>query len=207
MATYVTGYKTQTAGTEITSICPPNGDKIPVLRGFSYTAAGTLHNLYVMKAIGMTTTASFTSSGDTTIELAKLDIGMSSAAEDEDIAANDWIAYQTRHGGLEARKVSSVSNNTVTVAATGDAVDDGAKVFGFYEAGRFSSVQLRCAASATTTLDNLHVQAGVPAQDGVEISVTGAGMPLLVVVDNATAAGVLEYCSFEWIDKGNDFYV
>lgn len=205
MATYLTGYKTAAAGTEITSVCPPRENMIAVLRGFSYTAAATLHNLYAMKCLGMTTTASFTASGATTMELAKLDVGESSAAEDEDLAASDWVVYQLRHGGYEARKVSSVSGSTLTISATSDDVDNGAKVYAFYEVARTCHKQIRCAASTTRIFDDLQIQGGIPYQDGGEIAVSGIGMPMLVVVDNATNAGFLEYVSYEWVEAGEEF--
>ncbi len=205
MATYTVGYKTATAGTEITAVCPPNGTKIPVLRGMSYTAAATLHNMYVMSPLGKTTTASFTASGATTMELAKLDVGMTTAAVDEDLAASDWVVYRLRHGGVEARKVSSVSGSTITISATSDDVDNGAEVWGCYEAGRSSNKRIRLTASVRTTLDNLHIQGGIPYQDGVETTVPGSGYPLLCVVDNSTNAGFLEYASFTWVDATEEF--
>lgn len=208
MATYVTGKHTETAGTEITEVCPPNGSMIPVLRGFSYTAAGTEHSLFVIGARGYTTTVTFTASGDTTMDLARNDPGQTSAAVDEDLAAGDWVAYETQYGNLEVREISSISASTITLASgVTDDVATGAKVWAFYEdaATNIGAIEISCAASTTVTYDNLHVQGGVPHQRGVQNSVTGVGMPLLVVVDNATAAGTLEYASFEWIAAEEDF--
>jgi len=50
------------------------------------------------------------------------------------------------------------------------------------------------------------IQGGVHRQQGKEHSKTGVNMPLLVAVDNATNAGVLNYASFEWIDQSNEYY-
>lgn len=203
---YVTGYHTETAGTEIVEICPPNGRKVPVLRGFSYEAGATEHNLYVMAALGYTTTVTFTAATDTTMDIARNDPGKTIANVDEDLAASDWVVYETQYGNLEARKVSSISGSTLTFASgVTDDVATGAKVWACYEAGRSTNKQFRCAASGSTTFDNLHVQGGIPQQDGVQMGVTGQGMPLLVVVDNATNAGKLDYCSFYWVDAAEDF--
>lgn len=205
MATYATGYHTEAAGTEITEVCPPNSDMVPVLRGFSCTVAGTEHNLYVMSPLGVTTAGAPTASGDTTIELAKMDPGQTTAGVDEGLAAGDWIAYETQYGNLEARKISSVSGNDVTIPATTDDVENGAKVWAFYEAGRSTNKQIRLPASGTTTYDNLFIQGGIPHQDGIQTSVTGQGMPMLIVIDNATAASKLEWVSFQWFPANQDF--
>lgn len=205
MPYYTTGRATATAGTEITSICPPQGTMVPVCRGLSYTAAGTAHNAYVTPCRGVTTTVGFTDAGDTTIELAKIDPGRTTAGEYEQLAVSDFVAYQTRYGNVEIREISSVSGSTITIAATTDIVDDGAKVWAFYAPGDVGSVRIPCAANTEVTFDNLFVQGGIPTQDGIEMKVSGVAMPLAVIVDNATAAGVLNWVSYEWIDGSNDF--
>jgi len=50
------------------------------------------------------------------------------------------------------------------------------------------------------------IPGGVNRQQGKEHVVTGVGMPLLVVVDNATNAGVLNYASFEWMEASHEYY-
>lgn len=206
MPYYVSGRQTATAGTEITTVAPPLAGKIPVLRGVSYTADVTAHNVYVMNARGVTTVAEFADTGDTTIELAKSDPGMTTAGEFETLAANDFVAYETRYGDIEVRKISSISGSVITVAATTRMVDIGARVWAFYEAGGLNSVQLPMKASTQVDFDNLMCQGGVNRQQGKEHVVTGVGMPLLVLADNATNAGVLNWASFEWIDADNEYY-
>jgi len=206
MPYYTTGRQTASAGTEITTIAPAVAGHIPVLRGLSYTAGATEHNAYVMSCRGVTTVAEFAAAGDTTIELAKADPGTTTAGEFETLAASDWIAYETRYGDIEIREVSSISGSVVTVAATTRMVDIGARVWAFYELGGLNSVQIPLKASTQVDFDNLMIQGGVHRQQGKEHSKTGVNMPLLVAVDNATNAGVLNYTSFEWIDASNEYY-
>lgn len=206
MTFYTTGRQTASAGTEITTIAPAVDGRIPILRGLSYTAGSTAHNAYVMSCRGVTTVAEFAAAGDTTIELAKADPGRTTAGEFETLAANDWIAYETRYGDIEIREVSSISGSIVTIAATTRMVDIGARVWAFYQVGGLNSVQVPLAASTQVDFDNLMIQGGVNRQQGKEHVVTGVNMPLLVVVDNATNAGVLNYASFEWVEGSSEYY-
>ena len=203
---YVSGRQTASANTEIATVCPPVADRIPVLRGLSYTAGSTAHNAYVMGARGFTTLVSFTDAAGTTLELAKIDPGQTTAGEFEALAAGDWVCYETRYGDIEVREIASVSGSTITVAAVDRQVDVGARVWAFYNDGDLNSVQLPLAASTQVDFDNLMIPGGVNRQQGKEHVVTGVGMPLLVVVDNATNAGVLNYASFEWMESSHEYY-
>lgn len=208
MAYFFVGHTDNTAGSEITAVCPPNSSMVPVLRGLQYRTAGTAHNLYVMRARGLTTVDGGVAAGGTTINVAKVDPSKTSASEDEALATSDWVVYQTRYGSLEAREVSGVSGNALTVAATGEPIDDGAKLWAFYEpaAANYGAVHLELAAINTThTFENLFIPGGIPSQDGVEVSVSGAGSPMLIVSDNVTAAGDLDWASFEWHPSSDEF--
>ena len=204
MPFYATGYASESAGTEIVSICPPNEDMVPVLRGFRYRAGASAHNLYVMSPLGMTKTIEFSASGATTLELARDDPGRTTAGVAQSLATADWIAYRTRSGAVEARKIT-LSGTTATVAAIGEDVDVGADVWAFYGTGDHGAINLVADSSSTTEYDGLHVQGGIPAQRGLDAPVSGSGMPLLLLSDNITNAGELDYVQFEWIPASEDF--
>lgn len=195
---HTVGRTTITAGTEITAVCPAVSGMVPVLRRISYDCSTTEHNLYAMGCRGLTTAISSTDAGGTTIELAKIDPGMTTAGEYENLATGDWVVYQTRYGDLEVREISSVSGATITVAATTRQVDVGAKVWSFYNDGDGLDIQVPLEASTISNLEPM-VVGHVNRQLGKEHVVSGAGMPMLVVIDNATAAGVLNFASFTWI--------
>ena len=206
MPFYTTGYNTTSAGTEITSICPPNGDMIPVVRGFKYRNGATIHKLYFCSPLGVTRTIEFTDASGTTLELARNDPGKATDGTTIALAADDWIAYRTRSGALEARKISSITGTTVTITATGEEVEVGAEVWAFYGSlDIHASESFDVAASDTVSYDNLHIQCGVPAQRGKEAPVSGSGMPMLVWSDNVTNAGKLDYVQYEWIPASEDF--
>jgi hypothetical protein len=206
MPFYTTGYSTATAATEITSICPPNGDMIPVVRGFKYRNGATGHKLYFCSPLGGTRTIEFTDASGTTLELARNDPGKATDGTTIALAADDWIAYRTRSGALEARKISSITGTTVTVTATGEEVEVGAEVWAFYGSlDIHASESFDVAASDTVSYDNLHIQCGVPAQRGKDAPVSGSGMPMLVWSDNVTNAGKLDYVQYEWVPASEDF--
>ncbi len=204
MPYYTTDYQSENAGTEIVSICPPNGDKVPVLRGFQYRNDSVAHSLYAMSPLGKTTTIEFSASGATTLELARDDPGKATNGTQQTLASNDWIAYRTRSGAVEARKIT-ISGTTVTVAAIGEDVDVGAEVWAFYGVQDHSSIYLDLPASATTSFDGLHIQGGVPVQRGLDAPVSGSGMPMLVLSNNITTLGEMDYVQYEWIPASEDF--
>lgn len=204
MPFYTTGYDTETAATEIVSICPPNGDMIPVLRAFKYRADSSDHNLYVMSPLGRTKTLEFSASGATTLELARDDPGKTTAGVAQSLATGDWIAYRTRSGAVEARKIT-LSGTTATVAAIGEDVDVGADVWAFYGTSDHGAINLFADALTSTEYDGLHIQCGIPAQRGLDAPVSGSGMPLLFLSDNVTVAGNLDYVQYEWIPASEDF--
>jgi hypothetical protein len=206
MPFYTTGYNTTSAGTEITSICPPNGDMIPVVRGFKYRNGASGHKLYFCSPLGVTRTIEFTDASGTTLELARNDPGRATDGTTIALAAGDWIAYRTRSGALEARKIASITGTTVTITATGEEVEVGAEVWAFYGyLDIHASESFDVAASDTVSYDNLHIQCGVPAQRGKDAPVSGSGMPMLVWSDNVTNAGKLDYVQYEWVPASEDF--
>lgn len=207
MPYYNIGHTTAAANTAIVAVIPPLANKIAVLRSLVYDCAGTEHDLFVMRCRGTTTTSSFTAAGDTTMEIAKNDPGETSANVDEVLAASDYVAYETEYGNVEVRSVSSISGSTLTLASgPTDDVSEGAKVYAFYEAAttNIGAVYLRMKASTIFNAD-VHIQNGIPHQDGVQQTVSGINVPLLLVSDNVTAQGFIDSAAFEYIDASHDF--
>lgn len=204
MPYYTTGYQTESAGTEIVSICPPNGDMIPVLRSIKYRASISEHDIYVMSPLGTTTTIEFTSTGGSTLELARNDPGRTFQGVADSLTAGDWIAWRARSGSIYASEIT-ISGTTVTVSSITEDVDVGASVWAFYNTGGLGSKRLNVGASETVLYDSLGLQCGVPVQQGLDAPVSGIGMPLLVLSNNVSNAGELDFVSYEWVDKSHDF--
>lgn len=204
MATFSRGYHTENAGTQIVEVIPAAGEGIPTISGISYTCAATGHNLYIMRAVGQTTTVQGSLSGVSTLVLSKSDPGKATTGADETLAASDYLVWVDETGVYRANTVSSISGNTVTLssALTAD-VNAGATVWAFHEIARSVHIALKPPASTTTVYSNVMFAAGVPKQAGVNFSRTGVGEPLLVVSDNLTNAGSINYISGYYSDPTN----
>jgi hypothetical protein len=204
MATFSRGYHTESAGTAIVEVIPAAGEGIPTVNGISYTCAATAHNLYIMRAVGQTTTVQGALSGATTIVLAKTDPGKATTGADETLAANDYLVWADEVGVYKHGVVSSLSGNTITLGtALASDLNAGTTVWVFHEIARSTHIALKPPASTTTAYNPVMFAAGVPRQYGVNFSRTGVGEPLLVVADNLTNAGSINYISGYYSDPTN----
>lgn len=204
MASFFRGYQTQSAGTVIKEVIPGYNGMIPRIEELSYTCAATAHTIYIMKACGQTTTVQGSLTGATTIVLAKTDPGKATTGADELLASADYLVWFDERGVYKSDTVSSVSGSTVTLSnALATDVLAGATVWAFMEVGRATHIQLKPPASTTTVYSNLKVQAGIPIQTGVNFSRSGSNEPLLIVVDNATNAGSINYISGNYVESTN----
>lgn len=204
MASFFRGYHTESAGTAIVEVIPAYQDMIPRIEQMAYTSAATAHTIYIMRACGVTTATQGSLSGATTVTLAKTDPGKATTGADETLAASDYLVWVDENGVFKADTVSSVSGSVVTLStALGSDVVVGAKFWAFMELGRATHFQLKPAVSTTTRYENINVQAGIPDQQGVNFTRTGSGEPLLVVVNNATAAGSIDYISGNYMPASN----
>lgn len=206
MSYYNVGRHTESAGTVITELCPHRDGMIPVLTGFSYTAAATEHSLYVCSPLGVLTTTSYVAAGGTSMEVSNTTPGKTTAGESEVLASGDYLAFVTEHGNVETNTVSSVSNSTITLGSgVTNSIPTGAKVFAFYEYTRGVHLRIPLTASVTTTLDSINVQGGIPRMRGIEFATDGVGHPMLIVSTNATNAGTLNWATFTWLPSDQAF--
>lgn len=203
MAVFYRGYHTESAGTAIVEVIPPSGNGIVQVQRLVYTSAATAHTLYIMRACGQTTTVQGSLSGATTITLAQTDPGKATTGADETLAASDYLVWQSQTGKYFADTVSSVSGSVVTLsnALTADVLA-GANVWAFMELGRATHTQLKPAVSTTTEYIGIF-QAGIPIQQGLNFSRSGSGEPLLIISNNITAAGSIDYISGVYVSADN----
>jgi hypothetical protein len=199
------GKATASAGTAIVRLIQPWPNAYTRLASLAYTAAGTVHVLTVMRSLAVTTFLTDAAPGATTVLLAT-DPGNYLAAinvADNPIAANDYIAYETASGIVVLDTVSSVSGLQLVLST--------ALVGGVKSAGKLwffgvpadtnpndgqAQPQFTLPASATTKLGSdvgddvagfMGTIPGLPA-----LGLDGTYEPLLLHVNNTTAAGVLE---------------
>jgi len=226
--TFALSSLTQTAGTVIVAGVPPFRGKAGTANRYQlstgkpnwltafthltqlvYTAAGTAHDVVVMRPLNWATIAADVAANATAITLDwnpgtysanyKYDLpadanGKPSAVADNNIAANDYVAYQLRDGTWVFDKVASVSGLTLTMTTatpnvTGGGVEAGTALFFFGVAADSdpatgkAHLTINSVASARTDLLNNY--------GGGTISTLHPGDPLLIYSANATAAGVL----------------
>jgi hypothetical protein len=188
---------TQTAGTVITQVVPPNtkGGRA-VITNVAYVCAATAHTLTFMKALGQTVATAAAASGQAVVNVeAKTFL-------DQTVAANDFAVVQHSDGTYGVYLVSSVSSLAITFASNlTAAVADNAKIWWFGAAAEAQHQQILVTASVRN--DYADPIAGV-SQSGygpTTISSTvysgrsGIGDPIIVHSNNATNAGLLELVS------------
>lgn len=177
------GTKTAAAGTELWRIIPPKTNYRARLNKFIYTAAGTGHVANAMDALAVTSALSEAAASATTIQLSSIPTSNVSGT----IATGDWVVFYYEDGTLDARKVSGITLNTITVAALTKKISKGDPIwFLGAPADHDTDRKFTLPASTTTT------------REAVEGLATGStnGWPMLLLSDNATAAGTWEQVSY-----------
>lgn len=178
-------------GTVINIFVPPRVGLYTRVIEAVYTAAGTAHTLTFLRPIGMTTTTVAGATGQAVLTLtAQPAISYGGAAND--VAANDWMAWENSDGTFSFDKVASVSGLAITMTSNlPKAVIAGAKVWFFgiitdVNIDSYAHPRNPAPASATTNIINT--------------SLTGIGVastlrqyePMLVQSNNITATGTFE---------------
>jgi len=181
------------AGTAITVVIPPINLMIPRINRFCYTAGATEHTATILRPIGRTTTTAASASGVSTLVLDDVSAGKTTANAEEDLAADDYVAWPDQYGVWHTGILASISANTITLtAALTEDVNRGAYVYVLHELGRATHLQVKLPASTRVEIIG-PIQAGFGTQSGVQTSRTGLGDPLVLSIDNITNAGKLHY--------------
>lgn len=190
------GGQTQTAGTVIRQLVPPNRLGYTRVTKVVYTCAGTAHTVTCLRPLGKTTIASAGAAGQAVINLTA-DPGVAAAygGISNAIAANDLVAIRTASDGItRLYTVSSVA--TLAITLTGNlsvavAAGDTVWFFGITTDtdGRTGAAHpaLLPPASATTTYED---------REGGVVASVAKDEPILVSSNNATAAGTLAQLSW-----------
>lgn len=185
------GKQTQTAGTVINRLLPPNKNGRLRVTKVSATASTTAHTLTALKSLGRTTASSAAASGQAIVNFAAdPGAGISNA-----IAANDFVAIR-ESDATRVYKVSSVSTLAITMTTnivTGVAVNADIWFFGVAADTDPSTGEAHqgfaIGASAQTVLSD--------AEGGV-IATPKVDEPILLQDNNATAAGSIDQVSWTY---------
>lgn len=182
------GKSTQTAGTVIDVFIPPKAGLYTRVLQCVYTAAGTAHTITFLRPIGETTTSAAAAASQAVIVLTAQP-ATSRGGATNNVAANDFLAWENTDGTFGYGKVSSVSSLTITLTANlSKAISSGAKVWFLgitsdTNTDGYPHPTAPAAASTTTSLSNDVI--------GVVSSIRPYD-PILVQSNNATAAGAFE---------------
>jgi hypothetical protein len=185
------GTKTATAGTAIVRVVPPRSDKRAVVWTLRYKNSTTEHTLTVMVAMANTTLTTEAASGQAVINLT----AQLTATDGSVLAANDYVAVQHEDGSWDGYKVSSISGLAVTLATNlAKKVLKTSAVFMMGAPGASGDHPDRVytlEASETMTLGGEY---GVGTADK-------NNQPILIHVDNITAAGKLQWVSYGYVNE------
>lgn len=199
MATWSKGRKTATAATKINQLIQPRSNKKTKLTSFESTVGATAHTLTVLRPLNTTTVSAVVAAGSSTVILtADPGVYTNKRTANNVIAANDFLVFEVPDGTFYFDTVSAVTVNadgtatlTMTTAVPTLGLKAGAKVW-------FMGV----AADTDPNTAEAHpvftlAASGVVNQEspnGLAESIHDYE-PLLIQVDNATNASVLEYLS------------
>jgi hypothetical protein len=185
-------HHTEAFGTAIVEYAPPVERKKAKLTSLVYTAAGTAHDLVVMRCIDSTTLTTNDDAAATVLSFTKVTFN------DQTLASGDYLLIEHGDGTFEINTVSSVSSLDVTVGtALAKAVVAGGMVWMFGHPTNEASYHVTLKSIASTRQEFQSSTGGL-CETGYDIgtySRTGLGDPLLFYSANGTAAGILNWGS------------
>lgn len=192
------GGQTQTAGTVIRQLIPPDRRGFTRITKLAYTSAGTAHTVTCLRPLGKTTVASAGAAGQAVVNFTA-DPGVAAAygGISNAIAANDLVAIRTASDGItRLYTVSSVS--TLAITMTGNlsvAVAAGDDIWFF---GITTDTDGRANAAHPALLPPVSVTTTYEDREGGIVATYAKDEPILVNSNNATAAGTLAQLSWTY---------
>lgn len=192
------GYLTQTAGTVIAALIPPRGENYKSRIGrLIYTAAATVHDLVIMKALGKTTVSEDAADGATTLVINEEDFA------GQTVAANDYIVVKHTDGTYGYYLVSANSSGSLTINALSQAVAAGQPVWIMGAPADSGHLTYKSVANSRVELAD---EVNGIAESGFEAVVSdvvqsrsGFGDPMLFYSANGTNAGFLQLISVGYV--------
>lgn len=200
------GRITQSAGTKIVRVVEPSSGAFTVLTYLEVTVGATAHTLTVMKPLGVTTLSAAAAAAQAVINLTA-DPGDYTGVQtaDNGIAANDRLIIELPDGTFHQDIVSSVATLAITMTnniPTGGAAA-GAKVWFYGVEANSSPFDALAHAVYTLPANGTKIFGGSPG-DSIAgwFGSNAREEPLLLIIDNATNASVLERVQVAYSTKG-----
>lgn len=187
-------HHTEAFGTVITELIPPVSNRIAKLTSLVYTAAGTVHDLILMRAIHRVETTAAAAAAATSLVLSEATFG------GDTLASGDYVCVEHSDGTYGLHLVSNLATLTITINALAKAVSSGADVW-IFGAPSDSSYHLTLKSIASTRIEFKDEAAGL-ITSGYDIGTfdrDGLGDPLMFYSANGTAAGVLNWGAAKYV--------
>lgn len=185
-------HHTESFGTAITEYADPVANRKAKLTSLVYTAAGTVHDLVIMRCIDSTTLTTNDDAAATVLSFTKVTFN------DETLANGDYLLIEHGVGDYGLHVVSSVSSLDVTLTAgLAKAVVSGATVWMFGHPSNEAAYHVTLKSIASTRQE-FNSSTGGLCETGYNkgtYSRTGLGDPLMFYSANGTAAGILNWGS------------
>lgn len=206
------GKNTQTAGTIIKQLVEPWPNAWTRITGYRQTVSTTAHLLTLMRPFNLTTFSADAAAAQAVVNITA-DPGAYSAAgalatANNLIAANDWVVYEAADGTFVMDVVSSVSTLAITLTAnlpTGGVKKNGK--FWFFGIAtdtnpnnNQANPRWNAAASTLFTLSRADALGSIPDHPLLNLG-KGRYQPLILQIDNGTAASTMESVGVEYVRK------
>ena len=184
------GSQTAAAGTALQRLVPPGlSTARACVAAYAYDCGATAHTMTIMPSIMSVSVSTDAASGQAVVSLSS----NPTAFDGSIIAASDFISFQNEDLSYSFGKVSSIAGLNVTLTANlTKKVLKGAVVWFHGAPGDHTDRQFTMKASTLNTFPGgdfrVHACAALD-----------KGQPILVNVDNITAAGIWTYLAFYYV--------
>lgn len=206
------GRLTQNAGTVITRLVEPKPGLFTRIDKLAITVSTTQHLLTIMRPLNKTTLSAAAAASQAVVALTADpgDYPATMQQADNAIAASDYVVVQLSDGTFFVTTVSSVSSLNITLAANLPIAANSGASFWFYGIitdtnpnDVLAHARFTLPVSGTTVLGNGDGQGWYSSVRGSPLLplVTGKFEPLILQIDNGTAASVFEYCKVVYDDR------
>lgn len=183
-------HNTQAFGTPIIDFAPPVANRKARLSSLVYTAAGTVHDLVLMRCINQVVLTDAAPISDTTLDLS------AATFADQTLASGDYVILEHADGTYGMYLASGLATLVLTVNAIAKAANAGAKVYIMGSAAD-TAYHTILKSIASTRIEfqatNGVMEGGYYASS--TYNRTGLGDPIAFLSANGTAAGILNWGS------------
>lgn len=185
------GGKTQTAGTVIQYLVPPDPRGFTRITNFQYILGSTAHTVTFLRPLGKTTVASAGATGQAVCNITA-DPGVAAAygGISNAIAANDFVAIKTASDGVtRLYKVSSVATLAITMTANLTVAVAAGDEFWFF--GITTDTDGRTGSAHPALLPTVSVTSTYTDREGGVVASIAKNEPILINSSNGTTAGTI----------------